>query len=115
MDAKSFLKATKADFFTGVPDSLLKPLCDEIYNEYGISNKHIVAANEGNAVGLAAGYHLSTGKIPLVYLQNSGLGNIINPVASLLNEKSMVYLVFCCGLEGEPNVKMSHSIFFKEK
>ena len=106
MDAKSFLKATKADFFTGVPDSLLKPLCDEIYNEYGISNKHIVAANEGNAVGLAAGYHLSTGKIPLVYLQNSGLGNIINPVASLLNEKVYgIPCIFVVGWRGEPNVK----------
>ena len=79
-----FLK--QFEFFTGVPDSLLKPLCDYLITEYGISEKHIIAANEGNAVALAAGYHLSTGKIPVVYMQNSGIGNIINPIASLMND-----------------------------
>lgn len=93
------------DFYTGVPDSQLKPLCDYLLNTYGISNKHIIAANEGNAVALAAGYHLSTGKIPCVYLQNSGLGNIINPVASLLNDKVYgIPCVFVVGWRGEPNV-----------
>jgi phosphonopyruvate decarboxylase len=99
------LKGLKVDFFTGVPDSQLKPLCDYLINTYGISNKHIIAANEGNAVALAAGYHLSTGKIPCVYLQNSGLGNIINPVASLLNHKVYaVPCVFVVGWRGEPDV-----------
>ncbi len=93
------------DFFTGVPDSQLKALCDYLYDTYGISDKHVIAANEGNAVGLAAGYHLATGKTPVVYLQNSGIGNIVNPVASLLNDK--VYSIPCLfiiGFRGEPDV-----------
>jgi len=92
-------------FYTGVPDSQLKPLCDYLVNTYGISNNHIIAANEGNAVALAAGYHLSTGNIPCVYLQNSGLGNIFNPVASLLNDRVYgIPAVFIIGWRGEPNV-----------
>lgn len=101
----SQFKKNEIEFFTGVPDSQLKPLCDYLINTYEISNKHIIAANEGNAVALAAGYHLSTGKIPCVYLQNSGLGNIINPVASLLNDKVYaIPCVFVVGWRGEPNV-----------
>ncbi|MCL1996199.1 MAG: phosphonopyruvate decarboxylase [Defluviitaleaceae bacterium] len=92
----------KFDFFTGVPDSLLQPLTDWIY----LSKNHIVAANEGNAVALAAGYNLATGKIPVVYLQNSGLGNIINPIVSLL--APAVYgipILFVIGWRGEPGIK----------
>jgi len=96
----------KFDFFTGVPDSLLKPLCDWLQSEYGDQpKKHITAANEGNAVAIAAGYHLATGKVPVVYLQNSGIGNIANPVASLTSEK--VYglpMLFVVGWRGEPGV-----------
>lgn len=93
------------EFFTGVPDSLLRPLCDWLINEYGIGEKHIIAANEGNAVGLAAGYHLATGKVPVVYMQNSGQGNIINPLASLLNDKVYaIPCVFIIGWRGEPGV-----------
>lgn len=93
-------------FYTGVPDSQLKPLCNYLIDTYGISSNHIIAANEGNAVALAAGYHLSTGKIPCVYLQNSGLGNIINPVVSLLNDKVYaIPCVFFVGWRGEPDVK----------
>lgn len=94
------------DFFTGVPDSQLRPLCDYLIDKYGIDPKHhVIAANEGNCVALAAGYHLATGKVPVVYLQNSGEGNIINPVASLLNDK--VYAIPCLfivGWRGEPGV-----------
>lgn len=93
------------EFFTGVPDSQLSALCSWLYDQYGISDRHIIAANEGNAVALAAGYHLATGKTPVVYLQNSGLGNIVNPMASLLNEK--VYAIPCLlivGWRGEPGV-----------
>ena len=93
------------DFFTGVPDSQLKPLCDYLMNAYGISKNHIIAANEGNCVAIAAGYHLATGKVPVVYLQNSGIGNIINPIASLMN--SRVYgipCIFIVGWRGEPGV-----------
>lgn len=99
-----FLK--EFDFFAGVPDSLLKPLCNYLVATYGISDKHIIAANEGNAVGLAAGYHLATGKVPVVYMQNSGLGNIINPVASLMNDKVYgIPCLFIVGWRGEPGVK----------
>ncbi len=93
------------EFFTGVPDSQLKPFCNFLMSEYGISDKHIIAANEGNCVALAAGYHFATGKVPVVYLQNSGIGNIINPVASLMNDKVYsVPCVFLVGYRGEPGV-----------
>lgn len=96
-----FLK--EFDFFAGVPDSQLKSLCNYLMATYGISKHHIIAANEGNAVALAAGYHLATGKIPVVYMQNSGEGNIINPVASLLNDKVYgIPCVFVIGWRGEP-------------
>ena len=106
MDVKRFLDAVDADFFTGVPDSQLKPLCDCLRERYGTDEQHhIVAANEGNAAALAAGYYLSTGRVPVVYLQNSGLGNIVNPVASLLNEKVYgIPCLFIVGWRGEPGV-----------
>lgn len=95
----------KFEFFTGVPDSQLKPLCSWLMCKYGISDKHIIAANEGNAVALAAGYHLATGKVPVVYMQNSGEGNIINPVASLMNDKVYgIPCVFVIGWRGEPGI-----------
>ncbi len=100
----NFLK--EFDFFAGVPDSLLSPVCSYLINTYGVDTKHhVIAANEGNAVGLAAGYHLATGKVPVVYLQNSGQGNIINPVASLLNDKVYgIPCLFLVGWRGEPGV-----------
>lgn len=107
MEAESFVAALGADFFAGVPDSQLKALCDYLMSKYGIDGKHhVIAANEGNCAAIAAGYHLATGKVPVVYMQNSGEGNIINPLASLLNEK--VYAVpeiFVIGWRGEPGVK----------
>lgn len=93
------------DFFAGVPDSQLKPLCNYLMVTYGIGKQHIIAANEGNCVALAAGYYLSTGKIPVVYMQNSGIGNIINPVASLMNDKVYgIPCIFFVGWRGEPGV-----------
>lgn len=93
------------DFFTGVPDSQLQPLCTYLMHTYGISNQHIIAANEGNSVAIAAGYHLATGKIPVVYLQNSGIGNIVNPVASLLHRNVYgIPMIFIVGWRGEPGV-----------
>ena len=84
MDVKTILDIIGADFYTGVPDSQLRALCDCLMDTYGIDPKHhVIAANEGNAAALAAGYHLATGKHPVVYMQNSGEGNIINPAASL--------------------------------
>ncbi|MDE5547458.1 MAG: phosphonopyruvate decarboxylase, partial [Clostridia bacterium] len=94
------------DFFTGVPDSLLQPLCNYLMQKYGANNAHhIIAANEGNCVALAAGHYLATGKVPVVYLQNSGIGNIVNPVASLLNDKVYgIPCIFLVGWRGEPGV-----------
>ncbi|NLN64434.1 MAG: phosphonopyruvate decarboxylase [Clostridiaceae bacterium] len=90
----------------GIPDSQLKSLCNYLMNEYGISQKHIIAANEGSCAALAAGYYLSTGKVPVVYLQNSGIGNIVNPVVSLLNDKVYgIPCVFIIGWRGEPGTK----------
>lgn len=107
MKVQTLLNAIKADFFTGVPDSQLKPLCDYLIDTYGITKEHhIIAANEGNCAALAAGYHLATGKIPVVYLQNSGEGNIVNPVVSLLNEKVYaIPMIFIIGWRGEPGIK----------
>ena len=107
MHVEDFVKILAVDFYTGVPDSLLSPLCNYLYNTYGVEGrKHIVAANEGNAAAIAAGYHLATGKIPAVYMQNSGEGNIINPMASLLNEKIYaIPMIFIIGWRGEPGTK----------
>ncbi len=106
MEVSKLVKIIDSDFYTGVPDSQLKALCNYLMNTYGIDSKHhIIAANEGNAVALAAGYHLATGKVPVVYLQNSGEGNIINPVASLLNDKVYaIPTVFIVGWRGEPGI-----------
>ena len=105
MRADRFAAALGAEFFAGVPDSLLRPFCDYLTEQYGLGSRHIIAANEGNAVGLAAGHYLATGKPGVVYLQNSGLGNIVNPVASLLNEKVYgIPVIFVVGWRGEPGV-----------
>lgn len=106
MKAETLMKITGADFYTGVPDSQLKALCNCLMNTYGIDKKHhIIAANEGNCTALAAGYHLATGRVPVVYMQNSGEGNIINPVASLLNDKVYaIPMIFVIGWRGEPGI-----------
>jgi phosphonopyruvate decarboxylase len=106
MRVERFVEMIGSDFYTGVPDSQLKPLCDYLMNTYGIDPKHhVIGANEGNCTALAAGYHLATGKVPVVYLQNSGEGNIINPVASLLNDQVYaIPCIFIIGWRGEPGV-----------
>lgn len=105
-DFEKYLNKMGVEFFTGVPDSQLSSFCDYIEDKYGISDKHIIAANEGNAVALASGYYLSIGKYPLVYLQNSGLGNIVNPVTSLTHPKVYsIPMIFLVGWRGEPGIK----------
>ena len=106
MKVEKFIEIVGADFYTGVPDSQLKALCNYLMATYGIDPKHhVIAANEGNCTALAAGYHLATRKIPVVYMQNSGEGNIINPVASLLNDKVYaIPVVFIIGWRGEPGI-----------
>ncbi len=93
------------DFFTGVPDSLLKDICAYI-TDHTDDRHNIIAANEGCAVGLAAGYHLSTGRTGLVYMQNSGLGNAVNPLLSLADEEVYsIPLLLMIGWRGEPGIK----------
>jgi len=106
MKVEDFVDVLGCDFYTGVPDSQLKALCNYLMDTYGIDEKHhIIAANEGNCTALAAGYHLATGNVPVVYMQNSGEGNIINPVASLLNDKVYaIPAIFVIGWRGQPGI-----------
>lgn len=106
MKVEKLVEIIGSDFYTGVPDSQLKALCNYLMHTYGIDPKHhVIAANEGNCTALAAGYHMATGKVPVVYLQNSGEGNIINPVASLLNDQVYaIPVVFIVGWRGQPGM-----------
>ncbi len=105
LDPQKFLKSIRnqgVEFTTGVPDSLLKDFCSVMTDE----GSDIIAANEGGAIALAMGHHLATGKIPLVYMQNSGFGNCVNPLTSLAD--SDVYsipMLLMIGWRGEPGVK----------
>ena len=110
MQASFFLDTCQKDgidFYTGVPDSLLKALCNELYLRYGTdSDAHVVAHNEGGAVALCAGHYLASGRPGLCYMQNSGIGNAVNPLASLMDPE--VYAVPCLlviGWRGEPGVR----------
>lgn len=92
------------DFFTGVPDSLLNDFC--LYMVKNIpDDQHVMAANEGNAIGIAAGHYMATGKIPIVYMQNSGIGNATNPLLSLTHD--CVYgipMILVIGWRGDPAI-----------
>lgn len=105
LDPAAFFKAIKGigiDYFCGVPDSLLKDICAYITLNTPKEN-HVITPNEGNAVALAAGYHLATGKTAMVYLQNSGLGNIVNPIMSLcVPSVYSVPVLLMIGWRGEP-------------
>ena len=93
------------NFFCGVPDSLLKDICAYI-SDHTQERNHIIAANEGGAVALIAGYHLATGKIGLVYMQNSGQGNTVNPLISLMDrEVYSIPALLLLGWRGEPGKK----------
>ena len=98
------LQGLGVDFFTGVPDSLLNNFC--LYLTQNIPDgKHVMAANEGNAVAIAAGHYLATGNIPLVYMQNSGIGNATNPLLSLTHD--CVYgipMILVIGWRGDPSI-----------
>ena len=94
-------------FFTGVPDSYLNGFCN-----YALANcgtKNVIAANEGNAIGIASGHFFATKDIPLVYMQNSGLGNTINPLASLADrDVYAVPMLLLIGWRGEGNTEPNH-------
>ena len=96
------LKKIGAEFITGVPDTLLNDFCLGL-DKFWPSQSHVIAANEGNAIALASGFYLANGTVPMVYMQNSGMGNCINPLISLTD--SAVYsipLVLLIGWRGEP-------------
>lgn len=98
----SAFQAAGIRFWTGVPDSLLKDFC-AVVSDRAESNAHVIAANEGNAVGIAAGHYLASRSPAVVYMQNSGLGNAVNPLVSLAS--SAVYgipMVLLIGWRGEP-------------
>ena len=103
-----FIKALKRKqicFYTGVPDSLLKSICAYISDHQSTIN-HITAANEGGAIGLAAGHYLASGQIPVVYMQNSGIGNAVNPLMSLTDtEVYNIPIILLIGWRGEPGIK----------
>ncbi|MBR3258493.1 MAG: hypothetical protein IKF96_05830, partial [Eggerthellaceae bacterium] len=96
------LVADGLDFFAGVPDSLLKNLCACIFANTP-PERNIIAANEGNAVGLACGYHVATGRAGVVYLQNSGEGNAVNPLLSIADPDVYgIPMLLIIGWRGEP-------------
>ena len=98
------LSSNGIDFYAGVPDSLLKNLCAYI-TDHADAAHNIIAANEGGAMGLAAGHYLATGQIPVVYMQNSGEGNIINPLASLTDpDVYNIPVLLVIGWRGKPGV-----------
>lgn len=107
IEPKQFIERLReggVEFFAGVPDSLLKNLCAYITDNVSREN-NIIAANEGGAVALAAGYHLATGKTGCVYMQNSGEGNAVNPLLSLMDaDVYRMPLLLVIGWRGEPGV-----------
>jgi phosphonopyruvate decarboxylase len=105
IEASAFHEALRRHgltFFTGVPDSLLKDFCAYV-TDHVPATQHVINANEGSAVALAAGHHLATGSIPVVYLQNSGTGNAINPLLSLADPAVYgIPMLLLIGWRGEP-------------
>lgn len=106
VDQKELFEALRdmgVDFFTGVPDSLLNDFCLYMTSNLA-SRQHVMAANEGNAIGIAAGHYMATGNLPLVYMQNSGIGNAANPLLSLTHD--CVYgipMLLVIGWRGDPS------------
>lgn len=100
----NFFKGIGIDFFTGVPDSTLKNFLDYLVEKESYGKTHIVASNEGNSVGLASGYYISTQKKALVYMQNSGIGNAVNPITSL-TEIFKIPVIYLIGWRGKSGIK----------
>ena len=95
-------------FFTGVPDSLLNDFCLYLCSHFS-KEQHVMAANEGNAIGIAAGNYMATGSIPVVYMQNSGIGNATNPLLSLAHPTVYsIPMILVIGWRGDPAI-MDHA------
>jgi phosphonopyruvate decarboxylase len=104
-DFYALLKERGLDFYAGVPDSLLSDFCAYV-TDASPQGKHVITANEGAAIGLAAGYYLATRQFPVVYMQNSGFGNAINPLLSLCDPKVYsIPMLLLIGWRGEPGKK----------
>jgi len=104
-DFYSLLAEKKIDFYTGVPDSLLKDFCAYV-SDTAPKHNHVITANEGASIALATGYHLATRKFPVVYMQNSGFGNTVNPLLSLADPKVYsIPMLLMIGWRGEPGKK----------
>lgn len=104
-DIFDLLKSNNVNCFCGVPDSLLKDFCAYVTDNTS-EKKHTITANEGNAIGLAAGHFLATGNPALVYMQNSGIGNCVNPLLSLTDDEVYnIPLLMFIGWRGEPGKK----------
>ena len=104
LDILKIFKKNNIDFFTGVPDSVIKSLSTEL--EKKNSKNHIISTNEGSAVGIGIGYHLMNGKIPCIYMQNSGLSNALNPLISIAHKKVYsIPLILIIGWRGSPRLK----------
>ena len=100
-DLHKILIKNNIHFFTGVPDSLMKDFSNFLEDTISDTN-HLISCNEGNSVSYGIGYHLATNKIPLVYLQNSGLGNIINPITSMIHQSVYsIPMLLLIGWRGE--------------
>ena len=100
----NIFKQNKSDFFTGVPDSVLKELSFELQNK--TKKNHIIATNEGSAISIGIGHYLSTKKIPIIYMQNSGLSNALNPLISIAHPKVYsIPLILIIGWRGSPRIK----------
>ena len=103
-DAVRRLEEAGARFFVGVPDSLMKGFCSALDDNVR-EGRHVVTANEGSAVAAAAGHYLATGRPAVVYMQNSGLGNAVNPLSSLTSARVYgIPMVLMIGWRGEPGV-----------
>lgn len=107
IDPKLFYDAMRqrgVGFYAGVPDSLLNNFCSYV-DDQGAREQHLITANEGNAIALAMGYHMATGQVAAVYMQNSGLGNTVNPLTSLVDsEVYKVPMLLIIGWRGEPGL-----------
>ena len=100
----NLLKKNNSNFFTGVPDSVLKELSTTLENKN--KKNHIIATNEGAAVSLGIGHYLSTKNVPCIYMQNSGLSNALNPLISIAHEKVYsIPLILIIGWRGSPKIK----------
>jgi len=110
---QELLIKSKVEFITGVPDTLLNDFCLHVEINWP-KDKHVIAANEGNSIALAAGYYLATGTIPIVYMQNSGVGNALNPLISLTHPSVYgIPMILLIGWRGEPGAR-DHSQHTKQ-